>query len=369
MRPDHFRFPLHVVAALGAVVLLAASCSKEAPPTAPEDPLPPGWLAGRVIDDTGAPLPGVRVAESTGGPAATTGADGTFRIGPFAEGDTVVLVTETPDTVSAPGADDAWYDVTTLPLPVDAAPPLAITLLTRYAIEIEGQASWLPDHSHFSHFLEFSTSTLGSASGPSITWAWPVPFPLKVLVRDSTIVHSTDAGDVTIDAGACLRTAMARWNAAAGREMLVETHDPAAAQVTTAYPVLGRTKVAQCRPSDPDSCGFRTCPPLTVALEMSSVHIPDTHYFTDIATHELGHALGFWGHISDSREIVEGGQALHTCMGSAGGTTGAHIHPLEVKAIIARSHISSGTALEQYEGTAPWYADFPPVPTDGGTAR
>jgi len=350
------------------VALACAACSSQDPPTSPEEPLPPGWLAGRVIDDTGAPLPGVRVAEVTGGPAAVTAADGTFRLGPFAEGDTVVLVTETPDSVSAPGADDAWYDFRTLPLPVDAAEPVAVTLITRYAIELEGQAPWLPDHSHFSHFLEFSTSVLGSASGPSITWAWPVPFPLAVLVRDSTIVHATDAGDVTIDAGACLRTAMARWNAAAGRAMLVETHDPAAAQVTTAYPVLGRTLVGRCRPTDPDLCGFRTCPPATVALEVSSVYIPDAARFTDVATHEFGHALGFWGHIPDSREIVEGGQALHTCMVQGGGLTGAVIHPLEVKAILARAHIPSGTALEQYEGTAPWYADFPPVPAGGGEA-
>lgn len=349
-------------AALLAAVLLASACNDGADPAAPGPPLPPDWLAGRVIDDTGAPLPGIRVADPSGFPSAVTGADGAFRLGPFAAGDTVVLVTESRDTVSAPGADDAWYDCTTPVPPAARAAPVAITLLTRYACALDGGGDLWPENDHFSHFLEYSTSPFGSPTGPSVCWGWPVPFPLPVHVRDSVIVHA-DAGDtVRIDAGACVRAALARWNEAAGRDLLAEVAEPASARVTTSYPALGITRVAEVKATDPDGCGFRTCAPVTVDVGLSSVHIPDAPRFTEIAVHEFGHALGFWGHVNEARRILDGGVPVRTRMGTQGGVLASPIHPLEVKAIVAHAHVPCGTPLERYEGTAPWFADFPPLP-------
>ena len=351
--------------ALVTVAMLGA-CTEDTPPLAPEEPLPPGWLAGTVGDDNGLPLSGVRILSGPGGPVAVTGADGAFRIGPFAEGDTVTLTTDSPDTVSSPDARDAWYDFVTAPFMADTAGPVAITLLTRYAIVIEGDASWLPSNDHFSHFLEYSVSAWG-ASGASISWTWD-HYPLAVFIPDSVIVHATAAGDVTIDAGTCARAGLQWWNDAFGRDVLVETTDPEAADVVCAYPVLGSRKVAEAAAVDSLGCGFHSCPPSRVEVRLSSVYIPDETRFTWIAAHEFGHALGFWGHVLGNRRIVEDGEPVLSLMGDGGGTYGYPIHRFEVQAIIARRHIPQGTPLEQYEGTAPWYADFPPQDEGGDAA-
>lgn len=356
-RPEPYlrHWPLLLVLAALAVL---ASCSDQTAPDAPDPGLPPGWLAGTIGDDTGRPLAGVRVFSGSGGPVAITGADGTFRIGPFAAGDTIVLTTDSPDTVSAPGADDAWYDFATVPFVADTAGALAITLLTRYEIEILGSASWLPSDDHFSHFLEHTVSTFGPG-GTSRVWTWD-HYPLSIWVDDTTFVRADPGGDVVIDAGACVREGIRRWNDAFGWDILVETNDPRGADVVCAYPPLGRSKPAETAPIDPDECGFRSCRPSRVEIRLSPVHIPDATRFAWMAAHELGHALGFWGHIATNRLLVEDGQPVHSLMVAGGGTYGYPIHLFERRAIIARHHIPAGTALEQYEGTFPALADFPP---------
>jgi hypothetical protein len=330
-------------------------------PVQPVDPgLPPGWLGGQVGDDTGQPLAGIRVVAVDDTLAVLTGADGRFAIGPFAAGDTVTLLTESPDTVSAPGADDAWYDFVTGPLTIDAAEPVTITLLTRYDIELDGMGPYYPSNDHFSHFLEFSTNPLASPTGPSVSWGWEA-FPLAVHIPDTLIVHPGANGDVLIDAGACMRDAIARWNDACGCTVLSETGDAAGAQVRCTYPELVRARPAETRAIDPEGCGFTTCPPSQVEVRMSSEHIPDATAFAHIAVHEFGHALGFWGHVSGSRALMENGVRTPSAMLPTGGFEGSPIHRFEVRAILAKQRIPQGTALEQYEGTFPEFADFPPT--------
>jgi len=218
---------------------------------------------------------------------AVTDAAGAYILGPFAESDTVALQTESPDSVSAPGADDAWFDYRTEPFAAAGAGPVDLVLLTRYAID----TSRLDTYACFFYEANHGWFT----SNEPRNWRWPDDaYPLGVYAPVDSITfegYTSYPRDIVV-------AVVERWNEALGWDppamRLVD--DPDSARIRFEYDWTDTGNGASAIP-DPAS-GFRSAPPEGVRVRITNRNgywwESNAALIRGIFLHETGHALGIF---------------------------------------------------------------------------
>ena len=297
-------------------------------------------VAGLVRDDTGAPLPGitVRLVEPGSLPqdedvvvSVVTGADGRFPpLGPISDQAAMVVATDSPDTLTVPGAEDSYFDFTTEPL---AAGPdnedVTITLVTRYAFEYQ-PGGWVG--TYFITWLQSMVNASHEETGYRLR-RWGT-YDLKVFVPEG--INNTG----TIDLAAVTREVLDDWNDELGLTVFTETDDPDLAQVEVVYEELdGLYGVVLL--DEPEGYHFNG----EVIPERAIVKLnPVMNYLEGtrgVAMHEFGHVLGIIKHSTAAEHLMNSGS---TCCLSRD----------ELRLIRAIMHLPQNCLLSNFEEGIPW---------------
>jgi len=280
-------------------------------PTQRVVPTHPHARAGRVMDDAGMPMAGVTV-RLTGYAAfddprgfrgtAVTDAEGRFEpLGPISGAQAFMIETDTPDTPSAPGVEDAWFDYRTAPLPFEPdPPPVDIALIPRYGFDpaADGIHDW--STIQFIQFLTRSNDLSIEGTVNRTFRRWP-SFPLAVFIPGMT------SSDGAVDLAAEVRSALAYWNLALGRQIFVETGDPGSAHITCEVntELLGSLLVGSMRfvPGSPGEI-WGLAVPAAARLLLNPDLLRASEPAQRTARHELAHALGWYVHSMDNDAIM-----------------------------------------------------------------
>ncbi|MBE0567510.1 MAG: hypothetical protein IH621_16260 [Krumholzibacteria bacterium] len=281
----------------------------------------------RVTDDAGLPLHNVILNHGTGDPV-TTDAAGRAAIGPLRSVDAVAVATTSPH-----------FDYAAAPVTV-TGDTLRIVLLRQYALVHDPCGT--PDYVDFLDYFRDITLTDGGGERGTILNKWD-SYPLSVWIPPFTSTQ------LQWDLQALSAAAVPIWNDALGQDYLVAAADSLSADIVFAFrdlpdPYKGLTRVLL---PGGDIGEFI---PRKMELIVESVldQIPGAQpvWVTEIALHELGHALGHYGHTCS----VNRGNLM-----DAGGSTGSladgpqnAINLDEVRLVRAFRHLPQGTAMEGY---------------------
>ncbi len=335
---------------LAALLSGLAGCGDDGDGTTTPPPPEGNRVAGIVRDDAGRPLAGIDVVARPSLDRAVTDAAGAFRLGPFADTDTISLQTESPDTVSAPGADDAWFDYRTEPFAVVGAPPANLVLMTRYGIDCSAVDT-------YPAFYYEANRGWFTANEPR-NWRWPDDaYPLRVYAP----VDSVDYEGYVSYPHELAREAAARWNDALGwtTPALRMVDDPDSADIWFEYDFSTRTG---CFTSPEPGTGFRTAPPqgvLIVVTNRTGYWWPNNaELIQGVFVHEMGHALG----IHHAPDVWQDGQDFDIVMDLSAYAPG---YPTvwDIRLVQTKATLPPGALLDHFEC---WNApspigDFPPL--------
>lgn len=310
----------------------------------------PNYQWGYVKDEMGNPMANVtvRMVTPTGitdprgfASEQITGPDGMFDpIGPVAQNLPMVLVTDSPDTESSPGALDAYFDYRTEPLRFEHFPDgYRFALITRYELDPDTYGStprnfveWLQTVSRSNHWnYDYTLRKFESNL-----------FPLKVIMEDG----QSDSGD---DMAVAMRQAMQYWNDTMGEAIFVETDDIDEAQIRIEFPYQiggqygpwGQTSLIY-----PVGTNFGFTVPEIIKIKVAGrIFLTDLLVFT--CRHELGHTLGFYGHdeygLMDSPYVLDGLMTLTVD---------------ELRAFKAFRGLPNSLVMSGYEGSIPDYPTY-----------
>lgn len=300
---------------------------------------------GYVRDDLGNPLAGVtvRMHEPTGvsdprgfSSERTTDANGMFAaIGPVSEDMDIVLETDSPDSVSQAGAEDAYFDYRTAPLEYAySGGAREIRLIAKRDIDTALCTSLANNYVEVLQYYSKSFHT--STSGTMYTWD-AADFPLAVYIPDAV---ASNGGDMD----QAVRDALEYYNDILGDEVFVETSNSSQAQIRFSFGTnLGDPgKMTVLEPTGVSDTDVGYVPFDVLGVQIDLGLDPASQYATYVIRHELGHTLGIYIHPSASGYLMNTG-ILH----------GYELTPGESKLIQSYRNMPDVVEMRRYEGSYP----------------
>ena len=273
-------------------------------------------------DDLGRPVPDT-VLLYRGDATVVTDAQGHASIGPLPSSLPIRLTVVTPHYGPRPldlnaGAGDV---------------SLEIPLLTRYPLDHD--PCGLNEPEDFLDLFRQATRTQGLGGNPTLLCKWE-RYPLSVWIPAE---RSPNLG---WDLQALAAAALDIWNDALGETYLVAAPDSQSADIEFSFRPLpgynGYTTVLEPEGSLGEVIPQRLR--LEVELNLDGVAVPHAVWVTEIALHELGHALGFYGHLCGSGKgnLMDWGGAI----GSLADGPANAISQDEVHVVRAVRHLPQG---------------------------
>ena len=309
-------------------------------------PTLPHYQWGFVKDELGNPLANVtvRMVEPTGinDPRGfvseqVTDANGMFNlIGPIPDSATMILETDSPDTVSAPGAEDAYFDYRTLPLEFGQfTSGYKFALITKCDLDYEMTSSLNMD---FVIWLQ----RMGRAY--NIIWDFTLrkfpsdAYPLKVYIPDGV----SDSG---WDMDEHMRSALFYLNTQIGDSLFVETTSSGEAQIVVEFPESMENFYGKTQIIEPSGTTFGYVVPEKVKVSISRVTMSE-NYLIHLCRHELVHAIGHYNHVNGAFFLMSVSSSTN------------EISSDEVRVIQALLGLPNEILMSNYEGSMPDYPTY-----------
>jgi hypothetical protein len=291
----------------------------------------PWYLDVTVRDDAGAPLQNVILSYGTEEPATTDG-EGFARLGPFRSVDSVTVRTRSTQ-----------FDILAEPRTIDDGGSLDLVLPTRYFLDhVSCGAS---DPSDFLAFLRHVTLTddqSGVGKGYRL-YRWE-RYPVSVWIPSPAEPHP-----LGWDLQALAAAALPLWNEALGEDYLVAAPDSLGADIVFSFvKTLPPTYNGLTELLEPAvDLGMAVPVRMRVNIDFdlgSESGSPQAVWITEVALHELGHTLGFNGHI-----CVASVGNLMDFGGAIGSLAEGGVGEDEWHAVRAIRNIPQGTDMRRYD--------------------
>jgi hypothetical protein len=286
----------------------------------------------RITDDTGAALRNI-IVRYNGEQGVTSNADGVAVIGPLRSVDAVTYRTVSEHFDFADGPVGATAD--TVP----------VVLLRTYAPDHEVCENY--DPSGFLTFVRKITRTDGVADRPTVLLKWE-SYPLSVWIQPGiSPVLGWDLDALAADG-------VALWNEALGQQYLTSAADSLSADVVVRFndlPDLLNGQASLIDPAEPVGLAI----PRKMLVEVRSTLDtnpggtvePYPEMITEVTVHELGHVLGFWGHVCTpgAGNLMDYGGAI----GSLDGGPSLLFHEDELRLVHAVRNLPQGVDMSAYD--------------------
>lgn len=304
-------------------------------------PTAPFTVEGLVRDDMTVPIAGITVRmmlpfelpESTGVVTSVeTGPDGRFPpLGPISDLATIVVATDSPDTLTTPDAEDSYFDFTTEPLTAeDSQGEVTITLITRYTYE-HPPGGWLAEY--FIGWVQMMVYAQYD-DGEYRLRKWE-DYDLSVFVPEG----SNTGGN--IDLAAECRRAMALWNEELGLDIFRETGDITEAKLEVQFVDLRQAygQVVLDQPQGGEYHFNGRVIPERAFVRIDPV-VSENNAF-GVIMHEFGHSLGVYAHSGNSNHLMSAGGGC--CLGQD-----------ELRLIHTIKNLPQNCLMSNFEKGMPW---------------
>lgn len=244
------------------------------------------WIEGRVSDELDNPLAGVAIRDNVLHLEDTTGADGRYRLGPFADFYAVTLTTVSRDEDLAGQPGTSWYDYRVEDLDLATDRSVDFRLLTRWGMDPTCGVFGGDFLVYMRNMTRTDVETVLRPDRRLYRWE---EYPLDVYIPEF--------GNNGIDfKAACLQT-LDWWNQTMGEEYYRETDDQENAQVVVVFGdnVSGANGQTSLLLPNDQPYGLGDVIPERVQVYLAET-FSDEIRLQETCLHELGHALGVIRH-------------------------------------------------------------------------